>query len=193
MSASVPGPRGPGGRVDGRRGAGEPPRPAGPRGPRLGVTSLRRLASIAFAGAVVAWGFIDAIDVHSVDALSGQAFAVPWTLPIAIAVLAVGVTVSARNWRRRLAGDERAKPVPPLAGARALGLAKACSHTGALLTGGFAGYALVLLERLDSELRRGRFVTSAAAVLASVVLVAAGVILERSLRLPEDDEPRPIA
>lgn len=176
------------------RGGGDAPDPSGPSGapdpqrPRLGVTPVRRLVLLAAAAALVTWACVRALDTHSVDALSGQAFAVPVTLPIIIAVVAVGVFVSASNWRRRLAGDERVTPAHPLAGARALGLAKACSHTGALVAGIFGGYAAVLLERLESDLRRGRFIASAATVIAALVLVAAGLVLERSLRLPDDDE-----
>jgi hypothetical protein len=73
-------------------------------------------------------------------------------------------------------------------GIRMLSLAKACAVAGALVAGYYGGFALAYLDLLDSSLGRERFVRGLAAAVASLLLLVAGLLLERACRLPEDDE-----
>lgn len=97
----------------------------------------------------------------------------------------------------RLAAQVRAQLVPrpgvaparrllhPLQLARAAVLAKACSVTGALVTGGYAGLALWLLPRRTSLPAAGPDLTAAlACAVGGAVLLLGGLLLERACRAP---------
>jgi hypothetical protein len=117
--------------------------------------------------------------------------AVPWTLPAALAVIALGVLVAALSFRRRLLGAAGARPYDPLHAARMVVLAKACSHGGALLGGGYAGLGVALLLRSASPLRRLDALLSGLAALAALGLVLVGLLLERFCRIPPPGDERP--
>lgn len=115
------------------------------------------------------------------------AFPLPWSavagmLVIAGAVLAVGWPV--RRWNAGL----RDRRLDPLRAARTAVLAKASSHSGALLAGWYAGQVLVVLPDLAIEPRRERLVVSVVALLAAAAMVVAGLVAERWCRLRGDDE-----
>ena len=62
---------------------------------------------------------------------------------------------------------------------------------GAVFAGGYLGYALMYLDSLETGLGRARVIESGLATVAAAAVVAAALWLERTLRLPEDDdEPR---
>ncbi len=73
-------------------------------------------------------------------------------------------------------------------GIRMLSLAKASVVVGALVGGYYGGFAFAFTGELDAELGKERFVRGLAAAIASLLLLAAGLLLERSCRLPEDDD-----
>lgn len=115
------------------------------------------------------------------------AFPLPWSalagmLVIAGAVLFVGWPV--RRWN----DGRRDKRLDPLRAARSAVLAKASSHSGALLVGWYAGQGLVLLPDLAIEPRRERLVLCALAVVAAGAMVTAGLVAERWCRLSPDDD-----
>ena len=166
--------------------------PEGPRG-TLQPTPLRLLAGTAALSAAAAWCLLALLEADDVDALSASWLAVPLTLPFVLVLLAVGLGVSARAWRRRLDGAEGARPVDPLAAARMVAAAKSSALVGALVGGAYAGYALFLLPGGgDSELRADRLPLAAATALAALAAVGAALLLERVLRVPpgnDDDRP----
>lgn len=112
-----------------------------------------------------------------------------WFAAVALAGLAVGLGVTARGTWRNLREDKR--KIHSELGIRLLALAKASVLVGALFLGGYGGYALTYLGDLDTMLGRERVLQSGLAALASVAVVATALWLERTLRLPEDDEPPP--
>ena len=116
----------------------------------------------------------------------GGPLPLPWTAVVAMAAIAVSVLALAWPVRRWNAG-RRDRPLDPLRAARAAVLAKAASHCGALVSGWYLGQALVLVSDLAIEPRRDRFVLAVVAVLAALVVVAAGLVAEHWCRLP--DEP----
>jgi len=68
-------------------------------------------------------------------------------------------------------------------------LGKASALAGALVTGGYFGYALMFLTRIDAVAPRDRVIRSGIAVLAGIGLCIAGLALERACKVPgEDDE-----
>jgi hypothetical protein len=147
------------------------------------ATRWPALVLLALVGVVLGWS------VTRVLESGGSVMPLPVTalaamLVIAAAVLVVGIPV--RRWNR---GD-RSRRLDPLRAARTAVLAKASSHSGALLVGWYLGQGLTLLPDLHIEPRRARLVMAALAVLAALTMVVAGLITERWCRLPDgDDDP----
>jgi high-affinity Fe2+/Pb2+ permease len=66
-------------------------------------------------------------------------------------------------------------------------LARACALVGALVAGGYAGYALSWVG-MDSDLASQRLWRSAVAAVAGVAIVVTSMLLERACRVRSDDE-----
>lgn len=148
-------------------------------------TRIRTLLGIAGVLAVLTWaGLRIGIRDGSITRLPS----LPWSLPAAIALVAAGVLAAAFGLRGRLTGRRGAKPVDPLHAARMAVLAKACSHGGAVLAGVYAGLAGWVLPDLAPSARRVQFVMAVFSAAASVLLVVAGLVLERICRLPDPPE-----
>ncbi len=149
-------------------------------------TRLRTLVGAAVVLGALTWGLLHVLD-SSGDA-SGIP-AVPWTGPLGLLLLAVGIAALALSLRSRLRGDVGTKPIPALAAARMVVLAKATSHTGAVLCGLYLGLAAFVLVDIGLSSSAARSLTALGGVIASVLLTVAGLVLERVLRLPDDDVP----
>lgn len=149
-------------------------------------TRRRTLVAVAVLIGALTWGLVHVLD-SSGDA-SGIP-AVPWSGPVGLLLLAVGIAALAVSLRSRLRGDVGTKPVPALAAARMVVLAKATSHTGAVLCGLYLGLAAFVLVDIGLSSTAARSLTALAGVIASVLLTTAGLALERVLRLPDDDVP----
>lgn len=146
----------------------------------MSVLRLRTLALVALCAAVVSWVVLGALDSQ------GGTPPLPWTAPAALVVIAAAV-VSAGWPVRRWNQGHRDRPLDALRAARAAVLARASAVTGAALAGGYAGLALVLLPTVSIEPRRDRLLLALGAAVASLVLTAAGVLVERWCRLPPRD------
>ena len=109
-----------------------------------------------------------------------------WIAPLTLLAGAAGVATLAWNTWQSL--HKRRERMTAEHGIRMLSLAKACAMVGALVAGYYGGFALAYLDQLDASLGRERFVRGLAAAVASLLLLAAGLLLERACRLPEDDE-----
>jgi hypothetical protein len=149
------------------------------------LTRVRTLLGVA----VVVW-LVSTLVLRLLDRTRGVLPMMPWSVPLVLALLAAGVAFSAVALRRRLRGAPDVKPADPLVAARMVALSKATSHAGAVLVGVYSAFALFLLTVDPSELRRERGITAAVAAVVSIGLAAAGVYLERVLRVdpPEDEE-----
>lgn len=147
-------------------------------------TKVRLLVAIAALLAALTWGLLHVLDSNGgVTAIPS----VPWTGPVGLLLLALGIGVLALSLRARLRGDDGTKPVPPLTAARMVSLAKATSHAAALITGLYLGVLAFALVDIGAGLLTGRALPAAASTLAGALLVAAGLALERVLRVPDDD------
>ncbi|WP_432491769.1 DUF3180 family protein [Kineococcus gypseus] len=142
-------------------------------------------------GALLAAGFLAAVLVWSLlrvwTAGGGSEPQLLWrsTLTIvllAVAVLAVGWPV--RQWVR----GEKARRIDALRAARTAVLAKAAAAAGALFAGAAAGFAVHYLPTLGVGARLEQFLVAVADLLASGLLLAAGLVVERYCRVPPDDE-----
>jgi hypothetical protein len=147
-------------------------------------TRLSTLIALFLGAAAVSWGAL-----RVAESRGAVLPPLPWAAPFAIAVVGAAVVVSAVSLRRRLRGAPGTRPPNALGVARLAALGKAGSHAGAVVAGGYAGYAVLLVPTLDVVARRERAVVAVGAVLAAALLVVAGVALERACRLrPPSDE-----
>lgn len=138
------------------------------------------LVALLLGTAALAWGALQITTNRG-----GMLPQLTWTAPSGIAVLAVAVLLTALALRSRLGRPE--KRPHPLAMARLAVLGKANAHVGPLVGGLYAGYLLVLLPGLGIEPRRDRAVLCLVALLASLALSGAGLLLERLCRVPPSD------
>lgn len=151
-------------------------------------TRIRVLVALLLGVAAVTWGVLQIM-------LDRGAVLPPltWTAPSCIALLAIVVLATALGLRARLA--DPAKRPHPLSMARMAVLGKASAHVGPIVGGLYAGYLLVLLPGLEIASRRDRSVLCLVALLASIGLSVAGLLLERACRVPPSgtDEQIPAA
>lgn len=153
-----------------------PPRGPTDERPRMGPTRLATLVVAALAAAALAWLLIS-LFYSDIPPL-------PWLPPATIAALAVLEGYAAVNTRARIERRPGREPVDPLAVARFVVLAKASSLAGAIFAGFYAGLDAWLL--VEPTRAAGNDVPAATAgLVASLGLVVAALLLERSARVPK--------
>ena len=134
--------------------------------------------------------------------LSATGMIVPlsiWT-PGAIFFMTAALTAWALHVRRRFMHLARARhekqtpgtpfvmkeqPLHPLVAARTVALAFAASRAGALLSGLYAGMALLLLRHWGTPDVEWRFALATTTSVLSVVLICVALWLERMCKLPD--------
>ncbi|MFD0482147.1 DUF3180 domain-containing protein [Kineococcus sp. GCM10028916] len=110
-----------------------------------------------------------------------------WRTTLTIGLLAVavfGVGWPVRQW----VNGEKSRRIDALRAARTAALAKAASVAGALLTGMFAGWFVHYLPTADIAARRSELLSAGADIVVSVLLLAAGLLVERWCRVPDDED-----
>jgi hypothetical protein len=157
----------------------EPPRPGSVR-----PTSRRLLVAIAVLGAAVGLTMVKAIESGG-----GVAPAVSWLTLVAWAFLAALLFAAARNTHQRI--QVRRERVEPSRAVFLLLLGKASAFVGALCTGVYAGFALSFVDAVSSSGPRTRVIMAGVAAVISVLVVTAGLLLERACRIPEDPDETP--
>ncbi|MFI7066476.1 DUF3180 domain-containing protein [Kribbella sp. NPDC050124] len=157
----------------------EPPRPGSVR-----PTSRRLLVAIAVLGAAIGLTMVKAIESGG-----GVAPSVSWLTLVAWAFLAALLFAAARNTHQRV--QVRRERVEPSRAVFLLLIGKASAFVGALCTGVYAGFALSFLEAVGSSGPRNRVIMAGAAAVVSVLVVTAGLLLERACRIPEDPDDTP--
>ena len=167
------------GRAPGNEHGKEPPRPGSVR-----PTSRWLLVAIAVLGAAVGLTMVKAIESGG-----GVAPAVSWLTLVAWMFLAALLFAAARNTHQRI--QVRRERVEASRAVFLLLIGKASAFVGALCTGVYAGFALSFLEAVSSSGPRNRVIMAGAAAVVSVLVVTAGLLLERACRIPEDPDETP--
>jgi hypothetical protein len=149
--------------------------------PTLRPTRVAILVGIASAVLGVTWSL-----ARLAVRRGGVLPEVPWIVVGVLVLTAAGLLLAAWNVRRRPTDKLLAAPLftAPLFTARLAVMAKAGSHTGAILTGLYLGYLLAWLPSVGSALGRSRVTQSGAAAGGALVLVIAGLLLEWLCRVP---------
>lgn len=139
---------------------------------------------------LIALGVIAAVVGFLIEmAAAGAGLAVfipPLTLPITLVAVSIIVVAFAVPIRRAVRGRS-SKRIDPFQAMRLVVLAKACSLSGALLTGLGAGFLTYLLSRAVIPTGNAVWLTVAATI-GAVVLMVAGLIAEYLCTLPPDDK-----
>ncbi|MEN2736410.1 DUF3180 domain-containing protein [Microbacterium sp. X-17] len=122
-------------------------------------------------------------------AASGTGVAVfipPLTLPITLVAVAIIVVAFAVPIRRAVRGRS-SRRIDPFQATRIVVLAKACSLSGALLTGAGAGILIYILTR-DVLPASNAVLLTALGTAGAVILLVAGLVAEFFCTLPPDDK-----
>ncbi len=155
------------------------PDPPGPAG-RVGPTRPGLLLGLGLTGLVTGW----AVRPLSIR-FGGAAPAIGWLPVLALALVAAIMTAVAWSTYRSL--QKRRERIEPHRAVNRLVLAKACAMTGALVAGGYFGYALSWAGLTETRLGEERLVRSLLAGVASVAIIAASLVLERACRVSRED------
>ncbi len=155
---------------------GEEPPPTG----RLRPTSGAALTLWAVAGLVGGWL------LHSAaERFRDTAPIVTWAQPLALLLVSAILGATAYlTWRTVQVQQVRLEPHQAV---NRLVLARSCALVGALVAGGYLGYAVSWLG-VDTELANQRAWRSAVAALAGVGIVVTSLLLERACRVRSDED-----
>ncbi|MCW2800449.1 MAG: hypothetical protein JWQ70_1921 [Aeromicrobium sp.] len=117
--------------------------------------------------------------------LDGTAPRVNWGAALAL-LLGAGV-VGGLAWNTWQSLHKKHQRMTSEHGVTMLALAKASAAVGALFAGVYGGFALAFVNSTDSPLGRERVFHAGGAAIAGLLLMVAGLLLERALRVPGDD------
>jgi hypothetical protein len=153
-----------------------------PSGGTVRLTPFRTLVVAALLGGLAGWLLV--VTANAFDLIPPE---VPWTAPIGLILVAALVGALAYATHQRI--QVRHERIEPQRAVAFLVLGKASALAGALVAGGYFGFALMFLTRLDASAPRDRVIRSAVAVVAGLVLCVMGLLLERACKVPtEPDE-----
>lgn len=148
----------------------------------LAPLSQRAISLAAIAGIACGWFAHRAWD----GATASPAPLVSWVQPVSLAVIGGLLVVLAAITRKQI--KER-HLLDPLKAVNRLVLGRAGALVGALVTGGYVGYAISWLGYSGDPLASQRIWLSLAAAAAGLSVVLGGLLLERACRIdpPEAD------
>lgn len=152
-----------------------------PSGGSIDLTPRRALVVAALFGGLAGW--IIVVTANAFDLLPPR---IPWSAPIGLVVFAALVAALAWSTHQRL--QVRRERMEPQRAVAFLVLGKASALAGALVAGGYLGFALNFLGRLDAADPRERVIRAGVAVVAGLGLMAAGLALERACKVPGADD-----
>lgn len=156
-------------------------RPAG----HVGTTSPGALTVFAVTGLIAGW-LLRPVSIR----LNGYAPTVGW-LPV-LALLFVALILGSVAWVTYRALHKRHERLEPHHAVNRLVLAKACALAGAMIAGGYFGYALSWLGIAEAVLARQRLIQSVVGGIAGVLIMVASLLLEQACRIRRDpDQTRP--
>lgn len=141
------------------------------------------------AGAITGWvvvGLVGGWALHPLaERVRDTAPVVTWAQPLALLLVAAILGATAYlTWRTVHVHHQRLDPHQAV---NRLVLARACALVGALVAGGYFGYALSWVG-VETELGEQRLWRSVIAGLAGVAIVITALLLERACRVRSDPD-----
>ena len=121
--------------------------------------------------------------LHPLSDRAGTAPVVSWLQPLALLLVAGILGYTAHSTRRTM--RHRRDLLEPHQAVNRLVLARACALVGALVMGGYLGYALSWVGD-EAELADERIWRSGAASFAGLLIVITALLLERACRVGKD-------
>jgi lysylphosphatidylglycerol synthetase-like protein (DUF2156 family) len=156
----------------------EPDGPEQPEG-SLRPTSYVLVTTWAVAGLVLGWLW------HPIaERATGTAPVVSWAQPAALWLVAGAIGITALQTHRAV--QVRRERLEPHRAVNRLVLSRAGALVGALVAGGYAGYAVSWVGD-PAELAEQRILRSVVAVVAGVAIVVTALLLERACRVRKRD------
>jgi hypothetical protein len=152
-----------------------------PSGGSVSLTPIRALVVAALFGGLAGWLLV--VTANAFDLIPPE---VPWTAPIGLILVAALVGAIAYATHQKI--QVRRERMDPQRAVAFLVLGKASALAGALVAGGYFGFALMFLTRLDAAAPRDRVVRSAVAIVAGVALCVMGLLLERACKVPSEPD-----
>lgn len=156
----------------------EEPRPDPTR--RLGPTSPAALTVFAVVGLVCGW-LLRPVGASWL----GHAPVVTWAQPLVLVMAAAILGFTA--WATGRAVHEHSLRLEPNRAVNRLVLGRACALVGALVAGGYLGYAVSWLG-VETDLANQRLVRSLVAAAAGLAVSVTALLLERACRVPRDED-----
>lgn len=156
-----------------------PPEPPG----HVGSTRAGTVTGFALVGLVLGW-LLRPVGMR----VSGAAPTVGW-LPV-LTLLFVALILGSVAWLTYRSLHRRGEWIEPHKAVNRLVLAKSCALAGAIVGGGYLGYALSWLGIEGPELAQQRMLRSLVGGLAGALIVATSLLLERACRVDDDSGPR---
>ncbi|MEJ7629377.1 MAG: DUF3180 domain-containing protein [Nocardioidaceae bacterium] len=147
----------------------------------VGPTHVRALFALFLVGGVLGYAF-----ARITITLNGVAPQVQWTSVVVLLAAGTIVLVLANSTYRTLHRDRRRMDAHRAV--RFLLLAKASALVGAIVAGGYLGFAFNFVDQLDVRLPQERVIRSVSAAIAAVILTVGGLLLERACRVPRDKD-----
>ncbi|MFY0406876.1 DUF3180 domain-containing protein [Solicola sp. PLA-1-18] len=147
---------------------------------------MRRTSPVALA-LLVAVGLVAGRAIRIVvENLGWIVPSVPWTAPVALFFVAAILGTLAWSTYQALHRDRRRMQSDRAV--RLLALAKSCAVVGALVLGGYLGFALSYVDSMDAALPRERVVRSLVAAVGAALVLVASLLLERACEVPKDPD-----
>jgi hypothetical protein len=147
---------------------------------RLRPISYAVVTMWAIGGLVLGW-----LWKPIAEELNDTAPLVSWAQPAALWLVAAAIGIT--WWQTYRAVQVRRERLEPHRAVNRLVLARAGALAGALVAGGYAGYAVSWIGD-PAELAGQRILRSVVAVLAGIAIVVGALLLERACRVREDRE-----
>ena len=119
---------------------------------------------------------------NAFDSFDGNAPRVGWSS--AVTLLLAAVILGAFAWSTWQSLHKRHERMTSDYGIRMLALAKASALVGALVAGGYFGYALAFIDSFNTPLGKERVIHSGFAGVAGLLVMIAALLLERALQVP---------
>jgi len=152
-----------------------------PSGNQVTSTPRRALVVAALFGGLAGW-----LLAVTTEALNVVPPSIPWSAPVGLFVVAV--LVGAIAWSTHQQIQVRRERMEPSRAVAFLVLGKASALGGALVAGGYLGYALSFVGTFEATGPRERVIRSLVAVVGGIALGIAGLLLERACRVPFDED-----